>query len=268
MTLRLMREARGIEAHGIEPGESEAEEARQAGVNCFTGTLESYDPGELQFDQIQLFHVLEHLHEPLESLVRLRSLLKPGGLLLVEVPNAHQPYGLLEENFFQNVHLVTYSPNTLPALFKRAGLQVETVVDAQSLYVVGRRGAEDAEYPLNFSADLLPHPEQDSAWLTARLMSYANLEKLRFILNHQGYSATLLSPLIHTLQWPAFTGHLTEVCATFTEYFAANGLLREALMLTLAVADGPFPDDVRQQFRIFAERIAGTDDPSELSAAG
>jgi hypothetical protein len=145
---------------------------------------------------------------------------------------------------------------------------VESVVDAQSLYVVGRRGADDAEYPLEFATNLLPAPEQDAAWLTTRLKNYANLEKLRFVLKNQGYSPNLLSPLIHTLQWPAFTGHLTEVCATFTEHFAANGLLREALMLTLAVAEGPFPEDVRRQFRIFAERIAGTEDPTELSAAG
>jgi SAM-dependent methyltransferase len=262
MTLRLMREARGIEAHGIEPGEAEAEEARRANVKCFTGTLDNYEATDLKFDQIQLFHVLEHLHRPLESLVRLRNLLTPGGALLVEVPNAYQPYGLLDENFFQNVHLVTYSPNTLPALFRRAGLAVESIHDGKSLFVVGRRNQDPETLPIPYTNNLLPHADQNTDWLVPRLRSYANLEKLRFVLNHNGYSPNLLGPLIHSLKWPAFEAHLTEVCAAFTETFASQGLQREALMLTLAVAQGPFSDEVRDQFRAFAERIAGTQLPT------
>jgi SAM-dependent methyltransferase len=118
-TLNLMQAQRPLRAFGIEPGEEEAEQARQAGIDCFTGALEDFAPGEQRFDHVQWFHVLEHVHDPLGALLKLRALLAPGGTLLVEVPNVYQPYGLLEENFFQNVHLVSYSPNTLPALRRR-----------------------------------------------------------------------------------------------------------------------------------------------------
>ncbi len=44
-TLALMRDAIGIEPYGIEPGLSEAQKAQEAGISCFAGTIEAYDPG-------------------------------------------------------------------------------------------------------------------------------------------------------------------------------------------------------------------------------
>ena len=123
-TLALMRQALEIEAFGIEPGVGEAEKAKNAGISCFVGSIEDYDPGQLRFDQIQSFHVLEHLHDPLSALIRLRGWLKPSGRLVIEVPNVYQPYGLLEENFFQNAHLTNFSASTLRALLVRAGYTV------------------------------------------------------------------------------------------------------------------------------------------------
>jgi SAM-dependent methyltransferase len=47
-----------------------------------------------------MLHVLEHLHDPLGALVKIRDWLVPGGRLYIEVPNVYQPYGSLEGNFF------------------------------------------------------------------------------------------------------------------------------------------------------------------------
>ena len=82
-TLSRLAAELGIEAHGIEPSERDAEIARAAGVDCFAGPLEAYEPGERRFDLVQMFHVLEHLHEPLEVLMTIRSWLAPGGSLLI-----------------------------------------------------------------------------------------------------------------------------------------------------------------------------------------
>jgi len=267
-TLSLMKERAGIVPFGIEPGESEAEEARQAGIDCFTGALEAFDPGERRFDQVQWFHVLEHVHEPLTALLKLRSLLKPGGNLLIEVPNVYQPYGLLEENFFQNVHLVSYSPSTLPALVRRAGFDVTRVVDAGSLFVVATPSAlaEAQSLPLPYSRDLLGVPGHDAPWVAVRLRSYANLEKLKLLLQHRGASPELSGTLVRALAYPAFTGHLLNSCAFFVEKFLELGKLDEALLVTLAVAQGPHPPELRQEFRSFAERLGAT--PEVLAATG
>ena len=266
-TLTLMQEQLPLRAFGIEPGEEEAERARQAGIDCFTGSLEDFDPGERRFDHVQWFHVLEHVHDPLGALLKLRSLLAPGGTLLVEVPNVYQPYGLLEENFFQNVHLVSYSPNTLPALMRRAGFEITRVVDNGALFVVGTPAPlwADASLPLPYSAELLAEPSQDADWVAVRLRTYANLEKLLLLFRHRGPSPELTGALVRALDFPAFPAHLVDACAFFIEQLVAQGKLDDALVITLAVAQGPHPLDLRHQFRTFAERLGAP--PEALAAA-
>ncbi|MES1186009.1 MAG: class I SAM-dependent methyltransferase [Myxococcales bacterium] len=267
-TLDLLRERANIVPFGIEPGEAEAEQARQAGIDCFTGALEDFEPGERRFDHVQWFHVLEHVQDPLAALLKLRSLLAPGGTLLIEVPNVYQPYGLLEENFFQNVHLVSYSPNTLAALLRRAGFEITRVVDSGALFVVGTPRALQAGevLPLPFTPSLLGQPEQDASWLAVRLRSYASLEKLQLLFKHRGPSPELTGTLVRALGFPAFDDHMVNACAFFIEQLVAHGRLDDALLVTLAVAQGPHPLELRHQFRAFAERLGAP--PDVLAAAG
>jgi SAM-dependent methyltransferase len=56
-------------------------------VDLITGRIESIDFGQKTFDNITLFHVLEHVHDPQALLLRCRELLSPGGMLFVAVPN-------------------------------------------------------------------------------------------------------------------------------------------------------------------------------------
>jgi SAM-dependent methyltransferase len=267
-TLSIMRERCGIVPFGVEPGENEAEQARSAGIDCFTGQLESFEPGQQTFDQVQLFHVLEHVHDPLGALLKLRSLLEPNGTLLVEVPNVYRPYGPLEENFFQNVHLVSYSPNSLPALVERAGFEVKNVVDAGSLFVVAQRRelASGERLPLAFAPQLLRAPAEDASWLSQRLGTYAMLEKLLALYKQRGLSAELAAALLRTLGFPGFVAHLVDSCAYFIEELVKLGQLELALAVTLAVANGPHPPELRREFRAFAERMGAP--PEALSATG
>ena len=52
------------------------------------GYLESFEPKNL-YDNIYLIHTLEHLDNPVEGLLRLKSWLKPAGRIFIAVPNAH-----------------------------------------------------------------------------------------------------------------------------------------------------------------------------------
>lgn len=83
----LMRD-RGWEAHGLEFSETAARHAREElRIPVFVGNfLESpYEPGS--FDAIVLWHVLEHVPDPVEALEKARQLLRPDGLLVIAVPN-------------------------------------------------------------------------------------------------------------------------------------------------------------------------------------
>jgi SAM-dependent methyltransferase len=267
-TLELLRTRCSIVPFGIEPGEDEAAQARAAGIDCFTGSLEDFEPEGRRFDHVQWFHVLEHVHDPLAALLKVRTLLQPHGTLLVEVPNVYEPYGLLEENFFQNVHLVSYSPNTLPALLRRAGFDVTRVISAGSLFALATPSvlAADQSLPLAFNQSLLSQPHEDATWVAARLRSYATLEKLQLLFKHRGPSPQLTGALVRALDFPAFTTHMVDACAFFVEQLIAAGKLDDALLVTLAVAQGPHPLDVRHQFRAFAERLGAP--PDALAAAG
>ena len=78
-------------------------------------------------DLIFMFHVLEHVAEPLPLLERLRQ---TGARLIVEVPNADDALLTLyhSEAFshftYWSPHLYLYNAGTLPRLLKKAGYQV------------------------------------------------------------------------------------------------------------------------------------------------
>ncbi|MBI3299550.1 MAG: class I SAM-dependent methyltransferase [Elusimicrobia bacterium] len=79
---------RGWAVAGIEPSQGLCEHARAAyGLDVRLGTLETAGAEAAAFDAVTLNHVLEHVERPLELLRGARGLLKPDGLLFVEVPN-------------------------------------------------------------------------------------------------------------------------------------------------------------------------------------
>ncbi len=259
-TLSLLAEHHGIFPHGIEPGEADAEKARQAGVDCFTGTVENYDPGETRFDLIQSFHVLEHVHDPLAVLTRLRNWLAPGGKLLVEVPNVHQPYGLLEGNFFQNVHLFNFGPHTLSVLFKRAGLGNLRVIDDSTLYVLGEASLAHADtLPLPFDPALHPNPAQAGEWTARHLRAYSDLETARQLILSGDMRIEILQATAHLLRGPCFTPHMASVVGDLVERFSKLGSPKIALILVRAALAGPHPTDIKQGLARLESQLAEID---------
>ena len=75
----------GYDARGIEPSERSVAMAAAAGRAVSSEAIEDHrDEG---LDAVVLWHVLEHLDEPRASLTKARSWLRPGGVVLVGVPN-------------------------------------------------------------------------------------------------------------------------------------------------------------------------------------
>ena len=79
----------GWRVTGLEPSAQACEEGRRRGVRMVQGTLGNVDALELgaEYDVVVFQHALEHVVEPREDLLRARSLLRRGGVLLVTVPN-------------------------------------------------------------------------------------------------------------------------------------------------------------------------------------
>jgi SAM-dependent methyltransferase len=77
----------GYQVAGVEISPYAAEFARRQGFNVFTGELESAPFAEQSWDVILCHHVLEHLPRPSRLIRRCFELLRPGGILVVEVPD-------------------------------------------------------------------------------------------------------------------------------------------------------------------------------------
>lgn len=79
------------------------------------------------FDIIALFHVFEHLADPVGIAKMLKKLLRPGGMLLVEVPHARdfllETLDCSEFRHFTlwSEHLVLHTDVSLSAVIKSAG---------------------------------------------------------------------------------------------------------------------------------------------------
>lgn len=118
----------GWEAYGLEPLAGHAVYARaRFGVRVVTDTLRENSFPMAFFDAITALQVFEHLPDPLGDLQKLTQFLKPGGAILIEVPNVEtwsvQLFGARHRHFVQD-HLYFYSPKTLAKMLVECDLEV------------------------------------------------------------------------------------------------------------------------------------------------
>ncbi|MGB9872409.1 MAG: class I SAM-dependent methyltransferase [Anaerolineae bacterium] len=134
--LDAMRKRPGWEVYGVEISESASEYARRyLGLAVKTGDLEDVDYPEHYFDVVTLWHVLEHLYDPLNALKKIHLWLKPDGILIFNTPNLDSldarlfgPYWI---GYDLPRHLQIFSPNTLRILTDKSGFRI---VDMRCLY--------------------------------------------------------------------------------------------------------------------------------------
>lgn len=123
---RLKRE--GWDCTALDPDERSAEHARQnAGVKALCGDfLTAHVAGE--YDVVSFNKVLEHVLVPVAMLRKAAQVLKPGGLVYVELPDgeAAQECGPGREEFFIDHHHV-FSMASLSILASQAGFRAEAV---------------------------------------------------------------------------------------------------------------------------------------------
>lgn len=121
----------GWTVEGIEFSDDAAQRARSRGLAVRTGTVEQADAPVQPVDVVAAWMVLEHLHEPVAALAKIRTWVKPGGYLVASVPDAgswlrgwfgSRWYALHLPN-----HLYHYSPQTMALVLRRAGWELQQV---------------------------------------------------------------------------------------------------------------------------------------------
>jgi SAM-dependent methyltransferase len=112
----------GYDARGIEPSPRGPEALRleRAGI-------EEADVADGSLDAVTMWHVLEHLDDPTDALSRIRGWLRPGGALLIGVPNLASAQAWLGGSRWYHLdvprHRVHFTPAGVRSLLRAGGFE-------------------------------------------------------------------------------------------------------------------------------------------------
>lgn len=121
----------GWQVEGIEFSKTAAEKSRNLGYPVYVGAVETAPEPSQLYDMVVGWMVLEHLHEPIVALNKLNNWVKPGGYLVLSVPNAAS----LEFKIFKDAwyalqlptHLFHYTPKTIEIVLNQCGWNIEKI---------------------------------------------------------------------------------------------------------------------------------------------
>lgn len=118
----------GYKPNGVEIIPEAAEYVRsKLGFNVFTG---SFDKAvfEKQFDIVTMWYVIEHFLNPGEILVKVNSILKPGGIFAFSTPNSAGISARKKmKDFFNNSpidHITVWNPEISSKVLSRYGFKI------------------------------------------------------------------------------------------------------------------------------------------------
>jgi SAM-dependent methyltransferase len=126
--LGVILSGRGWQVTGLEPSPEACEEGRRRGVEMVPGTLTSAGEAlETGYDVVVFQHALEHVVAPSDDLEQALELLRPGGSILILVPN----FGSRQSKRFGNAwfhldlprHRSHFTAAGLERLLRRVGFE-------------------------------------------------------------------------------------------------------------------------------------------------
>ena len=177
-----------ISVKGLEPENKARLLAQEKGFEIVSSISEFKAKSE-KFDLVTLFHVIEHLYDPINLLIEIKSLLNQDGLLVIETPNSQDALiKLYESEAFRNFtywshHPYLYSNKSIEILLQSAGYEIllNTGVQRYSLdnhlYWLSRSkpgGHEvwkklfNIEVLQAYNENLVQNKSQDTLWVVAR----------------------------------------------------------------------------------------------------
>lgn len=120
---------RGWQVAGVELSPHASHYAHEHfGIDVWTGDLLDAPLDRGSFDAVMMWHVLEHTQDPRAQLMHIHTLLKPGGVLALAVPNIESLGARLAGRSWPWIappaHLWYFSATTLPRLLSQCGYDV------------------------------------------------------------------------------------------------------------------------------------------------
>ncbi len=114
---------------GLEPGENGLRISKQRGLNVFQGKINDLTKvvNGKKIKGATLFHLLEHLSDPRETLKIIRSNLTENGVLVMETPNSTAPIQRItnhKNHLVYPEHLFYWNKKSLIKLLDQSGYQI------------------------------------------------------------------------------------------------------------------------------------------------
>jgi SAM-dependent methyltransferase len=166
-------DVRQFHASGIDLSAEAVRIAGARGLSVARQRIEDVDPRDGQYDVVTLWHVLEHLPDPVIALTVLRRCLRDDGHLVVQVPNADGlGFRLGREDWFHldsPRHLWLPGRQSMAAAATRAGLRIVGVRD------------EFYDYPLDLFWSVRSSRFRFLVWPLYPLFKMAASEHLTYI---------------------------------------------------------------------------------------
>jgi SAM-dependent methyltransferase len=182
-----------LELHGTELEGSAAQRAqRHPEIKLHIGDAVTAGYRDEQFDLVTLFHVFEHLSEPILTLNLVHKILKPGGLAVLSFPNGAS----FQARLFKSKWLHLDPPRHL---FIPNPVYLEKRFIGMGFAVVGRRTFSIEQNPFGFIQSLLNTIIAERDVLFERLKgnrSYAPRHRAGSLLLQKAAAAFLLVPAI------------------------------------------------------------------------
>lgn len=155
----------GFDAKGIEPNHGYSEFAKKEyDVEIMTSMLD--DLKKSSADIVTLFHVFEHMANPLAVMKRIADVLKEDGLLFIEVPNILQEDASPHNRFFK-AHLYYFSKQTLAACASKYFdvIKIEDTGNLKILFKKKTSATETLELPNQEDIDNIINSITNNGWL-------------------------------------------------------------------------------------------------------
>jgi len=117
---------------GIEPLKESVDYAKEVkNLPVIQKTLDEFNCSKNSFDIITLYHVFEHLHNPIHHLKILNKNLNSGGWLVIQIPNFNSWQAKLFKERWAGLsipcHYFHYTPKTINNLLSQNGFKVKTI---------------------------------------------------------------------------------------------------------------------------------------------
>jgi SAM-dependent methyltransferase len=117
----------GYQAEGVEPDPARVAAGARYGAAIEPVGIEEATVEAGSLDAVTLWHVLEHVDDPAAALSRVAGWLRPGGALLVGVPNLDSLQARIGGERWYHLdlprHRTHFTPAGLEALLRRHGLE-------------------------------------------------------------------------------------------------------------------------------------------------